>query len=70
MVRYFVNATAFLITWCDCNLYVYRYMYVIWNRTSQLHITHRQSHRMGMEPIHMQHRTQKYITVTPFEQYH
>ena len=34
-----------------------------WNRTSQLH-------RMGMEPIHVQHHTHKCITVTLYEQSH
>ena len=40
------------------------------NLESHITIAHHtlQSHRMGVEPIHMHHRTQKYITVTPSEQ--
>ena len=34
-----------------------------WNHTSQ-------SHRMGVEPIHVWHLTHKCITVTPYEQSH
>ena len=45
-------------------VYMYRLIYItITHRTSQ-------SHKMGLEPIHVWHFTKKSIPVTPCEQYH
>ena len=79
MIRYFVNATAFFnaFLW-NCShgaITICMYMCIdtyVCNLESHITIAHHTSqwHRMGVESIHMQHCTQKYITVTPSEQYH
>ena len=62
-LRFFTCDLVKLFTWCDCNLYVYDVYLESWNHTSQ-------SHRMGVEPIHVRCHTQKSIAVAPCEQYH